>query len=186
MIKLKAVLNSWLPLSLVATILCVVIYITAQQILRESLNDPQIQMAEDLAAKLSAGNHADSSLFNNSIDISQSLAPFIIIYNDEGKVIVSSGTLNDHFPVIPPGVLKHAKDYGQNKLTWQPQRGVRIAAVVVRYNGPSSGYVLAGRSMKEGERLISKFFYFAFGGWIISLVSSLILILLLNISKNKV
>jgi len=73
---------------------------------------------------------------------------------------------------------------GPNKLTWQPQRGVRIAAVVVRFSGSLSGYILAGRSMTEGERLISKFFYFAFGAWILSLSSSLVLIILLNFLKG--
>jgi hypothetical protein len=158
MTKIKAVLIIWLPISLVASILCLLVYLTAQQIIRESLNEPQIQMADELASKLSAGNPVDSILLYNKVDISRSLAPFIIIYNDDGNVIASSGTLNDQNPIIPHSVLNHAKEYGQHKLTWQPQRGVRIAAVVVRYNSNTSGYVLAGRSMKEGERIISRFF----------------------------
>ena len=54
-------------------------------------------------------------------------------------------------PRPPHGVLEYVRDHGEERVTWQPERRVRIAAVVVRYEGKGSGFVLAGRSLREIE-----------------------------------
>ena len=59
MSKLKNILRYWLPLAAVTTLLCGLIYLAVQQSLRWGANDPQIQMAEDAAAALAAGGHAE-------------------------------------------------------------------------------------------------------------------------------
>ncbi len=41
-------------------------------------------------------------------------------------------------------------------MTWQPERRVRIATVVVRYEGRESGFVLAGRSLREVEERVRR------------------------------
>ena len=46
---LVRVLVSWLPLAVASTGMCLLVYATVQQNYRQSLNDPQIQMAEDAA-----------------------------------------------------------------------------------------------------------------------------------------
>jgi hypothetical protein len=58
----------------------------------------------------------------------------------------------DGAPQMPPkGVLASATDR-QNRITWQPQSGVRIALVVQHFGGTNqNGYVLVGRSLKDAE-----------------------------------
>ena len=83
------------------------------------------------------------------VDIAGSLAPFMTIYDDSGVPIASSGHLDGALPRLPQGVLDYARAHGENRVTWQPLTGVRVAAVVTRYSGQASGFVLAGRSLRE-------------------------------------
>ena len=50
-----AVFLKWLPIGFVVTLLCGLIYVSGQFILRSGANDPQIQIAEDAAHVLGAG-----------------------------------------------------------------------------------------------------------------------------------
>ena len=48
--KVFDVTLKWLPMALVVTALCGVVYAAVFRNIRQSANDPQIQMAEDAAA----------------------------------------------------------------------------------------------------------------------------------------
>lgn len=174
MIKLLKLLRQYS--SAVVSVLLVTIalgfgYVSCQQILRQGANDPQIQLAEDAAATLSAKTSVNVSVlpYGAPVDLAKSLAPFMIVYNASGKVLQSSGTLNKVTPVPPAGVLAYAAKHGENRLTWQPQKNVRLAAVIVPFDGAEKGFVLAGRSLAEVEKreagLAVKFFL----AWILSL-----------------
>ena len=85
---------------------------------------------------------------SNKIDISQSLAPYLVIYDTSHQIVASSATLHGE-PLAPPsGVFDNAQTSGMNVLTWQPEAGVRSAIVVKSYPG---GFVLAGRSLQSVE-----------------------------------
>ena len=149
----KNIIRHWLPLAVVITILCGLIYLAVQQSLRWGANDPQIQMAEDAAAALAAGGTPESVVPPGMLDVSSSLAPFMIIYNDSGKPLVSTGSLlNGETPLLPPGVFDYTRQKGEDRVIWQPQAGVRIAAVVVAHGGSLPGFVLVGRSLREVEK----------------------------------
>jgi len=60
-------------------------YNISQQVLRMSANDPQIQMAEDAAQRLNAGEDAERIVPDHKVDMAASLAPFVIIYDDSGR-----------------------------------------------------------------------------------------------------
>ena len=132
-----------------------------QQVLRQGANDPQIQMASDLAARLDQYGVNDGlrqeALINTDrlVDMDRSLAPFLIVYNDQGQPLASQAELNGQTPIPPVGVFDHVRQHEQERVSWQPaqgrEHGVRIAAVVVRVNGPQPGFVLAGRNMREVE-----------------------------------
>lgn len=62
---------------------------------------------------------------------------------------------------------------GENRLTWQPREGVRIAAVIVFYQ---DGFVLAGRSLREVEIREAQVTQFAGLTWLLALVTTLIVI----------
>jgi len=126
-------------------------YIIVQQNYRMSANDPQIQMSEDAARALNTGAEPASLVNGNKIDIAQSLAPFMVIYNLAGKPVASSGYLNGQMPNLPPGVFEYVKNHGEDRITWQPGAGVRNAAVINKYD---QGFVMAGRSLREIENRI--------------------------------
>ena len=160
----------WLPLALAASILCALGYALVQQDLRQGANDPQIQIAEDLAASLADGATLPGALPGASrVDLSTSLAPFVIVYTASGSVASSTGQLDGAVPQLPSGVLAAAAHH-EDRLTWQPAPGVRVAAVVVRYGGEHPGFVLAGRSLREVERRETASGATAFAAWLLTIV----------------
>jgi hypothetical protein len=178
--KIPSVFYLWLPIAAIVTIFCGLVYATIQQNYRQNANDPQIQMAEDGATVLARGEDADSilPLDGQVIDIARSLAPFAIVYDVNGKVLTGGGELHDEIPTPPLGVFEYAKTHGVNRVTWQPEKGVRVAAVVMPYGGNTPGFILAGRSLREVERRETQLELLVFGAWISTLVLALALVLL--------
>ena len=145
-------------------------YVELQHLLRSGANDPQIQMAEDTAAALGNGLTLTST---SHVDMQKSLDPFVIVYDQAGQPATSSssGFLQGVVPQLPQGVLESVKGIGEDRITWEPQSGVSIAAVVTSYVGSSSsGYVLAGKNLRETERRDNETLRLALYGWIISVV----------------
>ncbi len=169
----------WLKIVLVITAFCGLTYVTVQQNYRQSANDPQIQMAEDLAARLSAGQSADSVIDKNTIDIGKSLAPFVIIFNDQGKSATASGRINGEIPTIPSGVFRYMRRHGEDRFTWETKEGIRSAVVVTSFkNNNQSGFVLAGRSLREVERREKQLTLHVTFVWLTTLFFSFVLSLL--------
>jgi hypothetical protein len=149
------------------TIIFGTIYVVAQQILRQSANDPQIQMTEDIANILNSGADPQRMVPAQKIDMTRSLAPFLIVYDMSGNPIASSVILNGGIPVPPRGVFDYARVRGEDRVTWQPAPEVRNAAVIVPYK---DGSVLVGRSLRETERREDQAMVLAGFGWFCSVV----------------
>lgn len=141
----------FLILSVIVTLTFGAIYFAVQQNYRLTANDPQIQISESMANMLSEGQDISPFLPAQKADLNKSLATFVIVYNDAQEATVSSALLDGQIPELPKGVLDNAKR-GQNRVTWQPKEGVRIASVITKYDG---GYVLAGRSLREVEARVA-------------------------------
>ena len=77
----------WLPLGVAITLVCGLIYVTVQQNYRTSLNDPQIQMAEDAAALIDSGSSVQSVIPSGKVDLERSLSPWIGVYDSNGNVL---------------------------------------------------------------------------------------------------
>ena len=161
------ILARWIPLALTISCLCGLLYVTVQQVLRQSANDPQIQVAEDTAAALD--NHQNIVISNNKIDLTKSLSPFTMIFDKNGKMTSSEAELDGQIPVIPSGAFDYVAQNGEDRLTWQPEAGVRIAAVITKYN---NGYVVVGRSLREVEKQENGLFREVLLGWVGTLVVS--------------
>lgn len=175
----RRIISYWLPLAVVASGLCVFIYAAVQQNYRMGANDPQIEMAQTAAAELTAGKSTSDVIPANPVDLASSLSPFMIIYDEKGNVVSSSAVLEGRTPDLPKGVLTAASKNGENRVTWQPEPGVRIAAVVDAYRSANgSGYVLAGRSLKEVEARIDNLTLMLGITWAAAMLSSLVLIIL--------
>lgn len=148
-----------LVLAGISSVLALALYLIPQQVMRNGANDPQIEMATNLAARLGrfgvAGGLQQGAGNNGSVvDMAHSLSPFVIVYNDRGQVLGSTGQLDGQTPVPPAGVFNSVRVHGEERVTWRPGGGPRIAAVVERVNGREPGFVLAGRSLREVQARI--------------------------------
>jgi hypothetical protein len=155
----------WVVISVAITGCFAFTFAAMQQNYRQSLNDPQIQMAEDAVAAITSGKEIDQVVPIGTVDISSSLAPWMAVYNATGVPLLSSGELNGAPPQLPPGVFATSTWTGlfighhlntappdEDHFTWQPSPAVRQAVVLIYFNSPNGiGYVAAGRNMWEGE-----------------------------------
>jgi hypothetical protein len=168
-----SVLAAWLPLTVTIVLVCGIVYLTAQQVLRQDANDPQVQLAEDTAAALLAGRLADLVLPPGKVDVAASLAPWVIVFDDAGRIVASSAEFGS-LPLPPSGVLEAARRDGQTRVTWQPRPGVRAATVVQRYGGSRPGFVMAGRSLRESEARSEKLLVLIAAAGVAALVVSFV------------
>jgi hypothetical protein len=156
----------FLPLAALATGLAGLVYLVAQQDARWLANEPQVQLAEDAAARLDAGGRPGDQVGSGPVDIARSLAPFVVVYGTAGNILATDGTLDGRPPAVPAGVLANARATGLNAVTWQPRPGVRIATVTVPWN---RGTVLAGRSLRLVEEHAATLELIVGGGWLATL-----------------
>jgi hypothetical protein len=171
--KFKTILKLWLPFVVVISAFSMLVYAAVQQAYRQDANDPQIQMADDTASALADGKNASLLVSTQKVSVAKSLAPFLIIYDANGNEMASSVVLDGATPQLPDGVLDSTKKLGENRITWQPKSDVRIAAVIVSYNG---GFVLAGRNLREVEVRESQVAIFAAITWILAMIATLVVI----------
>lgn len=142
------------------------IYAAVQQQQRSDANNPQIQLAEDTAYQLNEGDIPQVLVYGR-VEVDESLAPFTIVYNKKGNVVVSSGYLNGKVPKVDKGVLEDSKGKDYNAVTWEPKKDVRIAAVAVE---GKDYYVLSGRNLKQVEKNESKTLEVVMIGLILSIL----------------
>jgi hypothetical protein len=158
----------FLPGAVLATALCGLVYLAVQQLDRIGANDPQVQLAEDAAVRLDAGAAPVGVVGATEVDVATSLAPFIVVYDENGTVLATDGQLDGSPPSIPIGVLDTARETGRDAVTWQPREGVRLATVTVPWNG---GAVTAGRSLRLVEERASTFLLLVGAAWVVTLVA---------------
>jgi hypothetical protein len=172
---------AWLPIGVAFSVACVLVYATVQQNYRQSLNDPQIQMAEDAAAAISSGAQPDKVVPTTAVDISTSLSPWLEVYANSGVPLLSSGTLHGELPQVPLAALDAAEsDAGkdtilpnENRITWQPEAEVRQALVIVHFtSGDTSGFAVAGRNMREVEDRESRLGSMVLLAWALGAIGS--------------
>lgn len=145
------------PIALIITLFSGLVFSAVQQNFRQSANDPQIQIAEDMAGLLSGGFPASSLISTGlPIELSTSLGTYAMVFDDSGKILISSAKLHGKDPTLPSGIFELAKENKEHRLTWQPESDIRSALVIVHYSGTVSGYVAVGRSLKEVEKRINQ------------------------------
>ena len=163
-------LRHWLPLAVAATVLAGSAFAIGQQMLRQGANDPQVQLAEDAAARLQAGAAAGDVIPSTETDIAASLAPWLIVYGPDRKLLAGSARLDGGRAGYPTSVFDNAPAGGsRHEVTWQPRAGVRAATVVVGFKG---GWVVAGRSLRLVEERESGLGGIALAGWVAGLAAT--------------
>jgi hypothetical protein len=146
--QLRRALALFLPSVVLATSLCGLVYAVAQQDLRTGANDPQEQLARDAAIRLDGGATPATIIGQTTVDVANSLAPFIVVYGSTGNVLAADGVLDGKAPMLPDGVLASATRTRRDAVTWQPREGVRVATITIPWNG---GTVTSGRSLRLVE-----------------------------------
>ena len=173
-------LNYFVVFVLAITFSALTVYVAVQQSLRQSANDPQVQIAEDIVSELNAG--ADPSGLNsqNKTDMAGSLSPYLMIYDGDNKLMGSTGQLDGEVPIVPTGVLDAAKKNGENRVTWQPKSGVRVALVVKSFSAATSGFVVVGRSLREIEIREANTLKIVAICWLVSIIIAFAIMMLLS------
>ncbi len=188
LLKIFNILKHFLPLAIVITATCGLVYGAVQQDLRQSANDPQIQIAEDIAGAIDHGQPPQTIIPPFKVDISKSLAPYVIIYDKDGNVLQSGVQLDGKTPDVPRGVFNvsqwknpiigHHLTLGtptdETRFTWQPKDDVRSAAVIKKFSGAGGGYVLAGRSLREVEARVMRLLLYVGLAWVVTMGATFI------------
>lgn len=162
--------NNWLgylAAVLIITVLSGLIYVSVQQSHRSGANDPQLQIARDISEQLKKNLSIDRLMTGDTVEISQSLATFKILYNSTGDPVQSTGFLDGQLPHIPKGVFDFTKTNGEDVFTWQPRKGVRMAMVMEYVQAPGIAFAAVGRSLKEVEKRVSNLTTMLLIGWLV-------------------
>ncbi len=165
------VFGRWLPLAVGLTVVILFVYAAVQQSYRQSANDPQIQLAEDVGGLLNAGTPIQYFGSKTPSDFSKTLAPFMVIYDGKGNALTGTSLLNGKLPTLPAGVFASVTRLGEDRFTWEPVKGIRMASVVLGYksSATTSGFVLVGRSLREVEKRESTLTELAEISWMLAL-----------------
>jgi len=147
--------RAFIPLAVAITGLSGLIYWAVQQDIRIGSYEPQIQLSEDTATSINAGTDPAKVVLSGNVEISKSVAPYLMVFDDNGKLLAGNAKLFGQNPTIPQGVLDFAKANGQDRVSWQPASGVRSAIIITHFsNSKISGSVVAGRSLREPEKRV--------------------------------
>jgi len=133
----------------ISTVIAMAIYVIPLQVLRLGTDDPQVELAGNLTWQIEQGIAPADAVPNGTVEMARSLSPFVAAYDEQGRPLASQARLNGQTPTLPPGILDFVRQHGEDRFTWKPSQGIRIAAVVQRVDGSHPGFVLAGRSMRE-------------------------------------
>lgn len=170
------------------TLLAGTFYFVIQQYIRLSANDIPLQYAEDVRNKITGGEPDATAGIKAlpKVDLVKSLEPFVIVFDSGGVPVAGNAVLGERCPTPPAGVFSAAKQKGSATFTWQPLRGVRLAAVLLPYNlTGQDGYVLGGCSMREVEQHERFAFSQVAVGTIFTLFATFVLTLIIQFIRRK-
>jgi hypothetical protein len=168
----------WIPIAVAVTGLAALVYAAVQQDLRQGANDPQVQLAQDAAARLDAGATPTAVVPSETVELATSLAPYLVVFDSTGGQLASSAVLHGAAPPFPTSVFDAVRRRGEDAITWQPEPGVRSAVVIRPWRG---GFVLAGRSLRLVEERENRTLLISAGIWLLTLGGSAVASLLVRL-----
>lgn len=168
---MKKIFIIWVLLMMVATFTVGIVYITMQQTVRLSSNEIALSSAKEVLIKLQNGSTTEQAIPEKT-DASITLTPFVLVYDNNENMVISSATMNGEILNYPKGVLKEIETHNENRVTWQTSNGLRYASVGIKYK---DGYIIGAVSLTEKEKLIElngklifiAWFSFAVLSWIL-------------------
>jgi len=141
----------FLPAAAALTTAAFLTVVAVQQDLPIGANDLPQRLAEDGVVALNDGEDPATVAGVGSVAIDSSLAPFTAVFDGQGALLATNGSLGGRAPAPPIGVLRSAQATGRDAVTWQPQTSVRVALVAMPWKG---GTIIAGRSLRVIESRI--------------------------------
>ncbi len=169
----------FINLAVILTVIFGIIYIAVQQSYRTNANDPQVEVVGQVEEVIKQDVPLDAIVSEaEQIDMAESLSLFVMIFDTDKKLVGSSATIDGQAPTPTDGAFEYAKQHSENRFTWEPKPGVRIAAVLASVDG--KGFVLAGRSLKEIESREVALLKLVVIGWAIAILLTAILSVLLK------
>jgi hypothetical protein len=137
----------WVAAAAVTTIIFGTLYVVIQQLDRQSANDDPLRLASQVASEIRSGQSATLGA-QPHVDLSRSLALFVVVENAQGQATAGSGFLRDALVSMPTGVLATAAESGRDDVTWQPTPHLRFATVTLKVGDQ---FVTAGQSLAPSE-----------------------------------
>ncbi len=170
----------WVPIAVSLTCMCLILYVVTRESYRSSQHDPQMQIAEDSALRVSAGINPTTFAIKETVDISVSLSSWLAIYDATGTPIVSTGLIDGEMPQPPAQVFHELRSRTidvstgpaqakENLASWELPSGVRQALVVVQ---TKDHFIVAGRSMREVDQRIWNMESAIGIGWVLTLLAT--------------
>lgn len=151
----------------------------ARGTMRQAANDPQVEVTDQVAGIIRQGVPLDAIVGGaEQIDVVQSDALFVMIFDKDKNLAGSSAVLNGQPLSVPGESFDQAKATGDYRFDWQVSDDRKVAAVMKPVD--DTGYVLAGRSLAEYEKRANALSQPLWIGWIASVLTSLLLSSLLK------
>lgn len=166
------IIQFFLPIFFVFTVLALGLYLLGQNLLRMSANDPQVALVYTTRENVQNGALVEEIIPNAVYDLSSTESPYLMVADTNGMTVKSMVVLDGKTPTIPKGVFDYATREGENRVTWQPKEGVRQAIVVLPYK---DGYLVAGRSLREPEARIHQIGMHVFFGWLLGTIGLIVI-----------
>jgi len=165
---LRTALLIWVPLAVVVTGGAGMVYEVAQQVERQGANDSLVALAEEAGRRLNAGAAATAVIPETRVEAAESLDPLVMVFDEQGHQLASSGTLAGGPLDYPQGVLSAARHGGEQAPTWQPRPGLRFASVALHH---PKGFVVAARSLRLVESRIDELGQFVLAMWLATIAA---------------
>jgi hypothetical protein len=131
-------------------LIVLLMYAAVQQACCTTANNQQRGVARDMNhIKYARTYHFLSD--SGEVEVQQGHGTFMQLYNKNGQLIYSGGTINVKAPRLTAGVWDNARQQTESTLTWQPAPTMQLAAVA-RYTAmPDVAFVVVARSLQEVE-----------------------------------
>jgi len=171
------------------SVLLLAVSVFHQQVLRRGADRQPEQLATTLSAELAHSDNRSFTLPSPPQDIGSSAwlngnTAFAAVFDASGQVVASNATFDNALPQPPRGIFTTIRARGLYKVTWQPQRGVRIA--LTGREIPGGGFVLAGQSLLSAEARTARFDSFLKVMWAVLLLAcGIILVLAQNQPRRR-
>ena len=179
---IKNIFIFWIVIIFLVTFTCLLTYVVTQQVIRLGANELPVQFATETSTRLENGQSVKDAIPDETIDISKSLGTFVMIFDKDKNLIATSAMMGNVKPDYAKGVLDYVDKRGEDRVTWQPQVGLRFATVATKIRDK---YIVAGRSLQEPEKLIGTIGNIAFLAWLACVIFSSIALVIIYIFIKK-